>query len=161
VAIDPRGTATPAVRVLRDVRGGLHVYRRMGHDLDVRGATLVPLEIELEVCVLPHYLRGHVEAALRETLGNRLRGDGREGFFHPDRLTFGQSIYASRLVAEAQSVPGVQSATLAKLRRLGAADAGEIASGVLAIGPLEVALLDNDPNFPEHGKLTLRLEGGR
>jgi hypothetical protein len=55
----------------------------------------------------------------------------------------------------------VQSARLLTLRRLGEIDAGEIASGVLAIGRLEVAQLDNDPNFPEHGKLTLTLEGGR
>ena len=161
VAIDPRGTATPSARLLRDVRGGLYPYRRMGHDVDVTGARLVPIEIALEICVLPHYLRGHVEAALRETFGNRLRSDGRQGYFHPDRLTFGQSIYLSRLVAEAQAVPGVQSARVVTLRRLGEIDAGEIASGVLAIGRLEVAQLDNDPNFPEHGKLTLTLEGGR
>jgi hypothetical protein len=67
----------------------------------------------------------------------------------------------SRLVAEAQAVPGVQSARVVTLRRLDADDAGEIASGILAIGRLEVAQLDNDPNFPEHGKLTLTLEGGR
>ena len=161
VAVDPRGTETPSSRLLRDVRGGLYPYRRMGHDLDVGPATLVPLEIELEICVLPQYLRGHVEAALSDAFSNRLRWDGRQGFFHPDRLTFGESIYLSRLVAEAQSVPGVQSARVVKMRRLGAADTGEIASGVLSIGRLEVARLDNDPNFPEHGRLILNLKGGR
>ena len=37
VAIDPRGTATPSARLLRDVRGGLHPCRRMGHDLGDHG----------------------------------------------------------------------------------------------------------------------------
>ena len=111
--------------------------------------------------MLPHYLRGHIEAALRDAFSNRRRPDGGQGFFHPDRLTFGQSIYLSRLVAEAQAIAGVQSCRVVTLRRLGAIDAGEIASGVLAIGRLEVAQLDNDPSFPEHGTLTLTLGGGR
>jgi len=121
----------------------------------------VPLDIELQVCVLPHYLRGHVEAALRDAFSSRRRPDGGLGFFHPDRLTFGQGVYLSRLVAEAQGVAGVQSVRVATLRRLGGMDAGEISGGVLTIGRLEVAQLDDDPNFPEHGRLTLTLEGGR
>ena len=37
----------------------------------------------------------------------------------------------------------------------------ELASGVLTIGAMEVAQLDNDPSFPENGKLELILGGGR
>jgi hypothetical protein len=37
----------------------------------------------------------------------------------------------------------------------------EIREGVLPIGPFEVARLDNDPNFPEHGVLVLDVRGGR
>jgi len=33
--------------------------------------------------------------------------------------------------------------------------------GVLTLAPFEIAQLDNDPNFPEHGRLTLNLRGGR
>jgi hypothetical protein len=32
---------------------------------------------------------------------------------------------------------------------------------VLSLGPLQIARLDNDPNFPENGILTLDLRGGR
>ncbi len=38
---------------------------------------------------------------------------------------------------------------------------GEIESGVLPLGPLEIARLDNDPSFPELGRMNLTLEGGR
>ena len=31
------------------------------------------------------------------------------------------------------------------------------AHGVLVLGPFEIARLDNDPNLPEHGRLTLRM----
>ena len=56
----------------------------MGYDLAVQPATYVPLQIGMTICVLPHYLRGHVEAALLEALSNRVLPDGRLGFFHPD-----------------------------------------------------------------------------
>jgi hypothetical protein len=29
------------------------------------------------------------------------------------------------------------------------------------MGPLQVARLANDPNYPDHGKLTLDMEGGK
>jgi hypothetical protein len=48
-----------------------------------------------------------------------------------------------------------------RLRRLGEVDDSAIETGVLKLGPLEIARLDNDPNFPEHGTLTLKMAGGR
>ena len=39
--------------------------------------------------------------------------------------------------------------------------AGELAAGILTVGPLEIAELDNDPDRPEHGRLTFTIGGGR
>jgi hypothetical protein len=133
----------------------------MGHDVIVAPARYVALEVALSICVQPHYLRGHVEAELRERFSNRVLAAGRHGFFHPDNLTFGSGIYVSALVAEAQSVLGVQSVEVTKLQRLFEGPNGEIANGLLPLGPLEIARLDNDPSFPEHGRLTLVMRGGR
>jgi hypothetical protein len=119
------------------------------------------LDVGLRVCVRPHYLRGHVEAALLEALSNRRLPDGRLGFFHPDNLTFGEGVYLSRLVAAAQQVAGVESVVVVALQRLGEDANHEIENGVLPLRALEIAQLDNDPSFPERGKLTLELEGGR
>jgi hypothetical protein len=55
----------------------------------------------------------------------------------------------------------VQSVTVTKLERLFAGPNGEIAQGVLALGSLEIARCDNDPNFPENGQLKLIMRGGR
>ena len=89
VAIDPLGQDVADQELLDAITARLHRYRRIGHDLVVRSAEQVPLEIELRVCVLPHYLRGHVKAALLELFSNRILVDGK-GFFHPDKLTFGE-----------------------------------------------------------------------
>jgi predicted phage baseplate assembly protein len=159
--VDPRGTEEMSPALLSDVEGSLYRYRRIGHDLATEGASYVPLDVGVQVCVLPHYLRAHVRAALLEVLSNRALAGGRRGLFHPDNLTFGASVFLSRLVAAAQSVEGVESVRVTRLERLFEGPKGELESGVLAIGPLEVARLDNDPNYPEHGQLVLDVRGGR
>jgi hypothetical protein len=161
VAVDPLGSETADEQLLKQIKRRLHRYRRMGHDVEVRQANYVPMDIALLVCVKPHYLCGHVEVALLEVLSNRRLADGTLGFFHPDNLTFGEGIYLSKLVAVVQAVPGVESVYVTTFERLGEGNQGELENGILSLGPLEVAQLDNDPNFPEHGKLTLSLGGGR
>ena len=161
IAVDTLGSETVDEELLKRIKERHHRYRRMGHDVEVQQAHYVPLDIALHVCVKPHYLRGHVEAALLEVLSNRPLTDGTLGFFHPDKLTFGEGIYLSKLVAAVQVVPGVESVGVKKFERLGERDQGELENGVLRLGPLEVPQLDNDPNFPEHGQLTLTLGGGR
>ena len=161
VAIDPFGSENAAAELLERIERTLQHYRRMGHDLEVEPARYVPIDLELTVCVLPHFLRGHVRAALTDLFGNRVLPDGRRGFFHPDNLTFGEGLYLSRIVAAAQAVPGVKSVRVTKLNRLFEPPNRELENGVLPLGPLEVAQLDNDPSFPERGILKLVMMGGR
>jgi predicted phage baseplate assembly protein len=161
VAIDPAGTEEASDALFYEIAGYLYRYRRMGHDLVVKAADYVPLEIVMRVCVLPHYLRGHVEAELLKVFSNRMLPDGRRGFFHPDRLTFGEGIYLSQLIAAAQAVTGVESVTVTALKRFGEEQQDEIKNGILPLSPFEIAQLDNDPSFPEHGNLTLQMQGGR
>lgn len=161
VAVDPLGGADADQALLDEVAQLLEPYRRIGHDLQVTPATPVPLEIELLVCVRPGYLRGHVRAALLDALGARALADGRRGFFHPDNLTFGAPVALSRLVAAATAVAGVESVQVKTFKRLFEPPAGEIEAGLIPVGPLEIARLDNDPNRPEHGTLRLTMRGGR
>ena len=133
----------------------------MGHDLVVAAAQRVPLEIELLVCVKEHYLRGHVQAALLDLFSNRRLPDGTLGFFHPDRLSFGDGVYSSALAAVAQAVEGVQNVEVRRLERLQEGPNQELQNGMLPLSPYEIARLDNDPNRPENGRLTLMMRGGR
>jgi len=161
VAVDPLTEETDVPRLLREIRHALRRYRRIGHDVAVERALPVSLDVELLVCVQPHFQRAHVEAALLDVLGPSTLADGRRGFFHPDELTFGQGIALSRLVAAAQAVEGVESVAVQTFQRLGEGPRGEIENGFLALGPLEIARLDNDPRFPGHGRLKLTMRGGR
>jgi hypothetical protein len=161
VSIDPLGGEAADPELFKQIKKYLYLYRRMGHDVEVELARYVPLKIELQICVKPHYLRGHVEAALLDAFSNRVRQDGGLGLFHPDNLTFGEGIFLSKLVATALAVTGVESARVTKLERLGEGPHRELEEGILKLGPLEVPQLDNDPNFPERGMLKITLRGGR
>jgi hypothetical protein len=160
VAIDPLGTETVDANLIQEIQDYLYRFRRIGHDLVVVPAQYVPLDLAMTVDVLPDYIAGHVRAALLDAFSDRVLAGGGRGFFHPDNLSFGDNIYLSQLVATAQAVTGVHSVTVAKLERLYAGSNHELETGFLAIGPLEVAQLDNDPALPERGKLLLTLRGG-
>lgn len=162
VAIDPLGSETAPPSLLKGIRRRLEAYRRVGQDLEVEAARYVPLAVMLRVCVKPDYLRGHVAAAVLDVLGNRALPNGTLGFFHADRQSFGDDVYADDLVAAAARIEGVESVVVIELRRFEDAPSDPPSiPDALWLDLHEIAQLDNDPNFPEHGTLTLTLGGGR
>jgi predicted phage baseplate assembly protein len=147
-----------------DVRRHVERYRMAGYDLEVDRPRFVSLEIAMHVCAKPDYFRSDVKAALLEVFSRRDRPGGRRGLFHPDEFTFGQTVYLSRLYAAAQAVPGVASVHITKFQRQGQTGPSappSLSEGKIALGRLEVARLDNDPNFPEHGVFHLDVGGGK
>jgi hypothetical protein len=161
VALDPLGREEAAPDLVADVTRSLERYRRMGHDLAVVPAHYVPIDLRLLVCVRPGYLRDHVRAAVLGVLSTRRLPDGRLGLFHPDNETFGGGVAVSTIVAAVQAVAGVESVVVTRLTRLDEPPSGELESGLLPLGPSEIARLDNDPSFPGNGRLELDVRGGR
>jgi hypothetical protein len=161
VDLDPVGVEVSSQDLIHEVTEELEHFRRIGHDLEVFKAAYVPLDIAMLICLHPHALRDHVRAALRDLFSKRTLPNGQPAFFHPDNLTFGQPIYVSRLIAAAQAVPGVESVTVTRLERLHEGPNGELSMGVLRVGPMEIAQMDNDSGFPDRGRISLQLRGGR
>ena len=137
------------------LRSCLERFRMAGEDLEVDGPHPVSLEIVLGVCVKPGYFFSDIEQALLQVFSNRVLPDGRLGVFHPDNFSFGQPVFASSLIATAQAVTGVESVDLKKFQRQGTDSDEALLAGKLTLGRLEIARLDNDPNFPERGVFTL------
>lgn len=144
----------------RRIRGWLERYRMAGYDLEVDGPVFVPLEVALHVCVEAGYFRADVAEEVRDVLSDRVLTDGRRGLFHPDNLTFGQSVYISAVHAAVHSIEGVQSVEVLTFERLREPESSGIDSGVLPMGRLEIGRLDDDRNFPERGILKLTFGGG-
>ncbi|MER6187925.1 putative baseplate assembly protein [Streptomyces sp. NPDC001652] len=134
------------------VRRHLERFRAAGYDLEVDGPRVVPLEVALHLCVAPDHFRAQVKEAVRQAV---------RPLFHPDALTFGRPVHLSPVVAAAQSVPGVTSVTPVTFRRRDEPAEPLPDTGVLTMGRLETARLDDDPNLPEHGVLTLTAGGGK
>ncbi len=139
----------------------LEPYRMAGHDLDVETPRFVSLEVEMEVCVKPDHFRADVAAELVQLFSNRILPSGRRGVFHPDNFTFGQPVYLSSLYAAAQAVEGVESVRVTMFRVQGQPDTEAKETGKLILERLQIARLDNDPNYPDRGVFRLTTRGGK
>lgn len=168
VMVDPLGSETTSAATLQEITTYLEPYRRIGHDLRVSGAQYLSLDLGLSVCVKPGFVQADVGAALKTLLGTGVLANGAPALFNPNSLTFGQGVYLSPIIAACQSVAGVMEVQVTRLAAYipGKAPPGakpdDVPTGwVLPIGPFEIARLDNNPNAPANGRLTLVLRGGR
>jgi hypothetical protein len=161
LSIDRLGGQPVDAAFADQIRSYVEPFRTAGHDLDVNGPSYVPLEIDARVAVAADHFRSDVEAALLALFSSHLLPDGSRGIFHPDNFTFGQPVYLSPLYAAANKIDGVRSITILKFQRLGRDSTDALQQGRLDVERLEIARLDNDPNFPDRGVFRMRLEGGK
>jgi hypothetical protein len=160
VAADRTGGRRADDAFVAATRTFLDGYRMAGHDLDVEHPVIVPLDIGLEVCVKRGYFTFDVKRTLLRELGSAVLPDGRLGFFHPDNFTFGTPVYLSQIFGRATAVPGVRWVQANVFQRYGRTANKELENETIAVGPREIVRLDNDPSFPENGKLELAMKGG-
>jgi hypothetical protein len=153
------GNLTPALR--KELKQNINRYRLAGQDIDLEPPQYLSLEITLTICVDPAYFQSDVEKALSDVLGSRILPDGTKGLFYPDNFTFGQTVYLSPIYAAARKVAGVQSVIATVFEPQGVPSSTYLAKGEIPLGPFQIARLDNDPSLPDHGQLTLIMEGGK
>ena len=138
----------------------LNQFRLAGYDLEIAGPVFVPVDIEMNVCVGSGRYRADVKRALLKAFSRfEIPGLGR-GFFHPDNFTFGQPLYLSNLYKQAMDVDGVESVEITRFVRWNERADGELESGKLIMGRLEVIQLDNDRSAPENGRIEFIMQGG-
>lgn len=144
----------------KEMLAHLEKYRIAGYDLEVNGPVYIPLEIVMMVCVKPDYFVTDVKKTLLEVFSRFDLPNGEQGFFHPDNFTFGQPVYLSRIYMKAMEVEGVASVEVKRFKRWGNMPNQELENGILATESLEIVRLDNDPNYPENGKIEFDMHGG-
>jgi predicted phage baseplate assembly protein len=161
VTPDRFGGGDVDARFVERLRRHLEPFRMAGYDLDIKPPRYVPLEVTLHICVRPDYFRADVVHAVEQVLSSDVLPDGRLGAFHPDKFSFGEPVYLSRIVAAAQAVDGVDAVIPEQFQRLVNPDTTSLDDGVIGIGSLEIAQLANNPNFRERGRRTLNAGGGK
>lgn len=160
LSVDRKGGLALDEPFKRELLAHLEPLRLAGYDLELNEPQFVALDIELAVCVLPGYFAASVKAALLARLANGHDERGQAAFFHPDHFSFGQGLALSALLQACHAISGVASVTVNRFQRWGKTANGELQAGWLAAAPLEVLRLDNDPNFPENGRMRLQMRGG-
>jgi hypothetical protein len=160
VSVDPVGPWTGALAA--QVKSGLEMLRMMGTDLVVEEAVFVGLNIGLEVCVAPGFFAGDVYAALWKLLVTGDSCTGTPGFLNAANFQFGQTVYASPIVAAAQTVAGVKAVALATFERMDSPTPdGQAPPAELTMAAVEIPCCNNDPNHGDRGTLTLTMDGGK
>jgi predicted phage baseplate assembly protein len=159
VSVEPVATLT--AQLVSDTTRRLNLLRMMGTDLAVEGAVIVGLNIQLQICVAPDHFQGDVYAALMQVFISGDQCNGSSGLLNAANFTFGEIVYASPLIAAAQAVDGVVTATLEQFTRMDDPSIDGVALGYLSMGPLQIARCDNDPNHLDHGLFSLQLDGGK
>jgi hypothetical protein len=161
IAVEPTGGGNLTAALQKSLNASVERYRLAGQDLKLESPQYVSLQIALEVCVDDSYFQNDVERSLLQVLGNRILPNGLKGLFYPDNFTFGQTVFLSPVYAAARSVPGVISVTATQFQPQGVNSTRYLAAGKIKLGSLQVARLDNDPSYPDHGQLSLVLQGGK
>lgn len=154
VLVDPEGAGDLDEGLRQRVQAAVDGLRMAGREHVVTAAEYVPLEVELVLCAQPgfppHIVRDRVLAELRPGTSEH------PGWFHPDRLSFGDAVRLGDLLAFVQGITGVRSVKATRFRPLGDT-AGPPVRDVILLGRTKVARLDGDPDFPEHGTLEVRV----
>jgi predicted phage baseplate assembly protein len=161
VSIDSAMGDQPTPVLVTNTENRLDLFRMAGVDLQVEGAIIVGLRIEMTICVDPEHFQSDVEAAVMEIFTTGDLCDGTSGILNPANFTFGETIYTSPLIAAAQAVEGVSSVTLTAFQRMNDSLIDGAAQGYLTMGRLELARCDNDPNRLDHGIFVLHMDGGK
>lgn len=147
--------APPPASVRTVLAPYLESTRLVAQEVVLIDAVAVPITFSLSVRVAPSFFRSEVRRAVRARLGT-----GRDGFFRPGRLRFGEDLHAGDLLAAVTRLDGVESACLNRFKRLGGDHPDQTASGRLAFDGLEVAVCDDDAARPERGYWRLTVHGG-
>ena len=143
-----------------DIANFLEQFRIAGYDLEINDPVLVPLDILLKICVRAGYFQSDIKHSLANVFSRYPLAGGGRGFFHPDNFTFGQAVYLSKIYQTAMNVAGVASVEALTFQRFGKVASNEIDDARLVPASLEIVQLDNDPNFPEHGRINFEMHGG-
>lgn len=164
LTVDRRGTRDLDDAFCDALRAWLEPYRLAGYDLDIEAPQYVPIELRFRVCVRAGYFRERVRRSLMERFSAAAYEDGRRGLFHPDNLTFGQSLFLSVLLREAAEVPGVswvQPLVFGRMHRAPSPPSTQWPSrDELTFSRLEIPRLDNLTALPLRGRVDFVMQGG-
>lgn len=157
---DPRGTFTLDRNQRIDLHRQLDRFRQAGREAYGRDPLFAAIDLKIHICVAPDSYRGQVKQRVLHVLFGARGFRPEPGFFSPDNFTFSTPLDRSQLEAAIQRVAGVRAVEAIWIRQRGRFPWRLFSEPAFVPRPNEVIRVENAPEFPERGAVTLVMEGG-
>lgn len=160
VTPDPRGKITLEKTERKNLTDQLNRFRQAGREVNVMDPEYASIDLEIDICVSQEAYPGQVKERVFEALMGKKGLRPEQGYFSPDRFTFGTSLERSTLEGAVQNVPGVKAIEKINFRRRGWFEWREFSELSYDPGDTVIIRITNDRLHPERGILKLYTHGG-
>ncbi len=143
-----------------DLINQLNRFRQAGREVVVTDPEYANMDLEIHICVDNESYPGEVKQRVMKALLGKKGIRTKEGYFSPDRFTFGTFLERSTLEAAIQAVPGVKAVERIRFRRRGWFSWREFRELSYNPGKNVIIRIENDALHPERGTLKLYTHGG-
>jgi hypothetical protein len=150
VSADPEGAFEIADDRFDQLQARLSAVRQVGRCVIVKQPIFVPLDLRIAVCITPGFAFGDVAERIIQALS-----PARNGFFHPDRFSFGDPLRRPALEAAIACVEGVRAVMGIQLRERGVQGYRQFDFRSLEVASNRILKVENDPNRPGQGSIRI------
>lgn len=159
IAVDPIGGKDLDDELREKIALYLEPVKLLGEDMEIRPPLFVPLRIDVTLCIHPDYWVSDLKWILEQEFSDSYTPDGRMGFFHPDRWTFGQSLKESEIIGRIQTIKGIDHVVSVSMKRWD--QLTPVVAGIVEVRANEIIQVNNDPDHMEEGFIFFDIGGGR
>lgn len=149
----PDLSVNPSLRSL--LRPYVDAFRMAGKEICLVDAEPVGIRLDISLQVSPNYYQSEIRIKVQQALGT-----GVGGYFEPGRLAFGEDLHASNIFEILMELEGVTAVCLNIFKRIGQRYSNQADAGFIRLDGVEYAVCDGEPDHPERGYLTLKINGG-
>lgn len=160
VTVDPKGKVGLDLLERKELQNQMDRFRQAGREVHATEPEYANIDLEIDICVATDSYSGEVKKRVMEALMGTKGWWPKEGYFSPDRFTFGTWLDRSSLEAAIQDVPGVKAVEGIRLRRRGWFAWRIFREYSYDPGKHVIIRIENDPLHPERGTLKLYTHGG-
>jgi hypothetical protein len=160
ITADPKGKIALMPKESRELQNQMDRFRQAGREVYISEPEYANIDLEIEICVDASAYGAEVKERVMEALMGKKGLWPQEGYFSPDRFTFGTWLERSSLEAAIQEVPGVKAVEDIRFRRRGWFAWRTFKEYSYDPGKRVIIRIENDPLHPERGTLKLYTHGG-
>ncbi|HMH23942.1 MAG TPA: hypothetical protein VK563_19285 [Puia sp.] len=143
-----------------DLGNQMDRFRQAGREVDILDPEYANMDLDICICVSSDAYGGEVKGRVLEALLGKKGVRPVEGYFSPDRFTFGTFLERSGLEAALQAVPGVKAVEKILFRRRGWFGWKEFQELTYDPGKNVIISIENNPLEPQRGTVKIHTHGG-